>query len=234
MAYVTSGSRGEAQFSPTFAKNVALHPDYSSRADSVSLVDRSLNLRFHFLWHRTVLCQISMDPATIAGLVLGIAPLIISAVENYETTFQYFVTYRRYAREINKFATRLDAQKAIFNNQCQLLLLAAERHGQQEDVILDNILKDPNHPSRSNEALNKHLGELLGASLETCVSTLRLIHQTLEEITRETKGFEELSNKKVSRTSSYEQFRKRNIYRLLLFRLPQFNFRSSPTGAVSH
>jgi hypothetical protein len=152
-------------------------------------------------------------------------------LRNHIPVFRYLSAIRQ---RIDKFATRLDAQKAIFNNQCQLLLLAAERHGQQEDVILDNILKDPNHPSRSNEALNKHLGELLGASLETCVSTLRLIHQTLEEITRETKGFEELSNKKVSRTSSYEQFRKRNIYRLLLFRLPQFNFRSSPTGAVSH
>jgi hypothetical protein len=143
-----------------------------------------------------------MDPATIAGLVLGVAPLIISAIENYETAFQPFVIYRRYSREIAKFATRLDAQKAIFNNQCQLLLLAAEKDGLQEDVILDNILKDPRHPSRSDGELNSHLVDLLGASVNTCVSILRLIQQTLEEITRETKGFQELSNKKVSRTYS--------------------------------
>ena len=146
-----------------------------------------------------------MDPATIAGLVLGVAPLIISAVENYETAFQPFITYRRYSREIAKFATRLDAQKAIFNNQCQLLLLAAERDGLQEDVILDNILKDPRHHSRSDGALNSHLEDLLGMSTNTCVSTLRLIQQTLDEITRETKGFQELSNKKVSRTYSKQE-----------------------------
>lgn len=130
-----------------------------------------------------------MDPATVAGLVLGLAPLIISAVENYEVTFQPFVTYRRYSEEISKFAARLDTQKAIFNNQCQLLLLAAEKNGSQEDVILDNILKDPCHPSRWNETLNDRLEALLGTSLDTCVSTLRLIHQTLAEIIRETKGF---------------------------------------------
>jgi hypothetical protein len=135
-------------------------------------------------------------------MVTGVAPLIISAIENYETAFQPFVTYRRYSGEIAKFATRLDAQKAIFNNQCQLLLLAPEKDGLQEDVILDNILKDPRHPSRSDGTLNSHLEDLLGASVNTCVSTLRLIQQTLDEITRETEGFQELSNKKVSRTYS--------------------------------
>jgi hypothetical protein len=149
--------------------------------------------------------KIGMDPATIAGLVLGVSPLIISAVENYETVFQPFVTYRRYSREIAKFVTRLDAQKAIFNNQCQLLLLTAEKDGLPEDVILDNILKDPRHPSRSDRTLNSHLEDLLGASVKTCVSTLRLIQQTLDGITRETKGSQELSNKKVSRTYSKQE-----------------------------
>jgi hypothetical protein len=138
-----------------------------------------------------------MDPATIAGLVLGIAPLIISAVENYEVTFQPFVTYRRYSREIAKFATRLDAQKVIFNNQCQLLLLAAEKDGPSEDVILDYILKDPNHPSRRNRALSDRLEHLLGASLKTCDTTLRMIQEALNEITKETRCFKELSEKKV-------------------------------------
>lgn len=146
-----------------------------------------------------------MDPATIAGLVLGVVPLIISAVENYEITFQPFVTYRRYSKEIANFATRLDAQKAIFNNQCQLLLLSADKDGVQGDVILDNILKSQDHPSRKNEALNKHLENLLGMSARSCVSTLHLIQQTLDEITRETKGFQELSNKKVSTASHNDQ-----------------------------
>jgi hypothetical protein len=139
-----------------------------------------------------------MDPVTVAGLVLSIALLIISAVESYEVAFRPFLIYRRYSREIAKFATKLDAQKAIFNNQCQLLLLAPERNGSDDGVILDNILKDSSHPSRTNQSLSKQLEKLLGVSLQTCISTLKLIHQTLEEITKETKGFQELLGKKVS------------------------------------
>ncbi|TVY82353.1 hypothetical protein LSUE1_G003453 [Lachnellula suecica] len=148
-----------------------------------------------------------MDPATIAGLALGIAPLIISAVESYEVTFQPFVTYRRYSREVARFTTKLEAQKAIFNNQCQLLLLAAQKNGRSEEVMLDHILKDSNHPSRRNGELNDRLNHLLGESHRSCVSTLRMIHETLDEITKETRGFKELSCKKPGERTTFSHFR---------------------------
>lgn len=131
-----------------------------------------------------------MDPATIAGLVLGALPLLISAAENYEVTFQPFVTYRRHIKEIRRFTAKLDTQRAIFHNECQLLLLSV---GQS----LADILSDPHHPSRSDEQISKRLEELLGSSYNTCVSTLKLINETLEEITTETAGFADLLEKKV-------------------------------------
>ncbi len=121
--------------------------------------------RLNFLRFTTI----SME---VVSLMLGIAPLIISAVENYETTFQPFVAYRRYSREIDQFTTRLAVQRTIFNNQCQLLLSAAEKDGRPEDVLLENILKDPNHSSRQNEALSNRLEKLLGTSLRDCISIL--------------------------------------------------------------
>jgi hypothetical protein len=139
-----------------------------------------------------------MDPVSAVGLALGIAPLIISAIENYEYTFQPFVTYRRYSREIDKFTTRLSTQKTIFNNECQLLLLAVENHHNIEDVLLDNILRNPEHSARRNDALNRRLEELLGSSLSTCVAKLRLIQETLNEISHETRGFQEVAAKKAS------------------------------------
>lgn len=169
-----------------------------------------------------------MDPVTIAGLALGIAPLIISVVENYEYTFQPFVTYRRYAREIDNFATRLAAQKAIFNNQCQILLLTAEKDGRPEDLILDNILKDSLHDSRRNEALNRRLELLLGASLTACLSILRLIQRTLDDIMRETRSFEAIPKKKVrvvflnSDSGMIEPCRRENYQGPLLLSLSVF------------
>jgi hypothetical protein len=132
-----------------------------------------------------------MDPATVAGLVLGVIPLLISAAENYEVTFQPFVTYRRHFKEVQRFTARLDAQRAIFHNECQLLLLAVGQN-------LTDILEDPNHPSRSDHNVSKRLEALLGSSYNTCIPTLQLINDTLEEVTTETAGFGDLLEKKVS------------------------------------
>jgi hypothetical protein len=133
-----------------------------------------------------------MDPATVAGLVLAVIPLVISAVENYEVTFQPFVTYRRYSKEVERFAAKLDAQRAIFHNECQLLLLEVGQN-------LTDILRDPNHPTRADEQLSKRLEELLGSSYATCVATLNLINDILNEVTEETRGFGDLIENKVSR-----------------------------------
>jgi hypothetical protein len=130
-----------------------------------------------------------MDPATIAGLVLGVIPLIISSVENYEVTFQPFVTYRRHVKEVERFTYKLDAQRAIFHNQCQLLLLSVGQN-------INDILRDPNHPARSDDELSNRLEELLGLSYITCVSTLKLIKGTLDAVTEETKGFRDLLEKR--------------------------------------
>jgi hypothetical protein len=141
-----------------------------------------------------------MDPATVAGLVLGVLPLLISAAENYEITFQPFVTYRRHIREVEKFTARLDTQRSIFHNECQLLLCEVDQN-------LNDILGDPNHISRRDEQLSTRIQELLGSSCAMCISTLNLINDTLNEITTETKGFEDLLNSKVNCFSAAERIR---------------------------
>lgn len=57
-----------------------------------------------------------MDPLSAAGLALAIVPLLISAFENYEITFQPSVTYRRHVKEVERFRARLEGQRAIFLN----------------------------------------------------------------------------------------------------------------------
>ncbi|TAQ84987.1 hypothetical protein B7494_g6697 [Chlorociboria aeruginascens] len=133
-----------------------------------------------------------MDPVTAAGIALAVIPLIISAVENYEVTFQPFVTYCRYVKEIERFTARLDAQRAIFRNECQLLFLAVS-NGQN----LNDVLNNSNHPIRNDREISRRLQDLLGSSYTTCVKILTLIKDTLEEITQETKDFRTLHDNKV-------------------------------------
>lgn len=126
----------------------------------------------------------------VASLVLAVVPLLIAAAENYEVTFQPFVTYHRYAKEIERFTGKLRAQHTVFFNECQLLLFEV---GQD----LTQILEDPHHPSRTNKELSSRLKELLGNSHQACISTLAFINSTLEEVTNETKGFHDLLDPKV-------------------------------------
>ena len=52
-----------------------------------------------------------MDPVTAAGLALAIVPLMISALENYEYTFQLIIIFsHRYKREIERFQNALRVQ----------------------------------------------------------------------------------------------------------------------------
>lgn len=120
-----------------------------------------------------------------AGVVLGALPLLISAVENYEVTFQPFVTFHRHTKEIQKFTSMLEAQRAIFRNQCQLLLCTL-------NINLVEILRDSNYHQRNDHILENQLAELLGASYNNCVSILNLIHDTLDKVTKETAGFREV------------------------------------------
>jgi hypothetical protein len=133
-----------------------------------------------------------MDPVTAIGLTLGVVPLFISVIENYEEILQPFVVYRRYEKEINRFASKLDTQKTVFFNECQLLLSSVTS---SQDLALSKILTDPSHPSRSDRELSQKLRQLLGSSFEACVSILQSINATLEKVTLETKGFRELLQK---------------------------------------
>lgn len=128
-----------------------------------------------------------MDPVTATGLVLGIVPLIVSAIENYDEVCQTFQTFRQYIKETNRFLAKLSTQRTVFYNQCQLLLSAISP-GQK----LEHLVRDPDHPDRDDNELNERLERLLGSSFETCFANLQLIHGILQEILHETRDFNEV------------------------------------------
>ena len=134
------------------------------------------------------------DPISAAGLGLAIVPLLISAVENYEITFQPFVTYRRHVKEVQRFHAKLGAQRTIFLNECELLYAAVSN-----STIWADVIKDSHHPVRNDEEVSRRLEALLGSSYDACVSTLDLINHTLGKICQETKGFQDILEDKVSK-----------------------------------
>ena len=124
-----------------------------------------------------------MTAVAAVSTVLAVLPLIISAAEHYEDCFRPFVRYRRFDKEVDCFQRQLKIQKAIFRNQCRLLL---ENVTEQDAAA--NMLDGRLHPSWSDPKLDKELAALLGSSKEACCIIIEAIDGKLRDIEKESRA----------------------------------------------
>lgn len=124
--------------------------------------------------------------AEVVGFVLGVVPLVISAIENYENILSPIITYRRFSKALSTFTTELEVQRAIFENECIWIL---SPFIQQHDI--DDMMKDPSHSLRqtlkTDKTLDQNVCMRFGASHKQLFSILQLIRASLDEIYEETK-----------------------------------------------
>ena len=117
---------------------------------------------------------------TVAGLALGILPLLISAAEHYDDTLRPFKRYQNFAKEANRFQGQLGIQKVIFKNHCRILLEEIIEHDVASSML--HGPSAPSHPSWSDVELEEQLSQLLGESRDACVTTVKMIEQRLCDI----------------------------------------------------
>lgn len=120
----------------------------------------------------------------VAGLVLGVLPLLIAAADHYEDIFRRFARYRKYAQEVSKLHRVLEAQKTIFRNECQHLLTSIT-----DWEVANRMLEEPCHPFWADRTMNQNFARQLGSSGNACAATVGLIEEKLKEIDRESEGF---------------------------------------------
>lgn len=125
-----------------------------------------------------------------AGLALAVLPLIVSALENYEYTFQPLLIFsHRHQREIERLQHSLRVQKATFANECCFLLHSVTSN--RGNAMLDDL----RHPLWQDEDLEIQLKERLEKNYDACVSALSLIDTLLKDILKETKIFDILKQR---------------------------------------
>lgn len=117
--------------------------------------------------------------------VLGILPLIISTAEHYNDCFRPFRRYRKFATEVDHFQQRFKIQRAIFRNQCRILL----------DIVTpqdatSSMLEDPGHPLWIDREVDQQLAEYLEESKDACVAVVKLINEILRGVERESQSLE--------------------------------------------
>lgn len=118
-----------------------------------------------------------------AELALALLPILISAVEHYSDCFRPLRRYHKFTSEIDHFLQRLKIQRAIFRNQCRILLLNAV-----DQDVASHMLEERDHPSWSDADTEKVLIEQLGSSREACIAAIGLIDESLCDIARKIRG----------------------------------------------
>ena len=123
----------------------------------------------------------------MAGLTVGIVPLIISALENYERTFQPLIIFSRDCRkEVERFLLTLRVQRTAFTNVCQLLLSVVT--ARRNDI--PRMFNDNRHPLWQDQTFRDELRSRLGESFNACEAAVTLVQQALRQIIEKYGGLE--------------------------------------------
>jgi hypothetical protein len=134
-----------------------------------------------------------MDPVTIAGLVLAALPLMIPVFQSLDAISEPLVRLCRTKKEARRFQRLLNIQSAKFLAECGHLLC-------EVTLEQDAMLRDPEHVLWKDKSLAQQLGNNFGMGLRSCHLAIELIHETLDDIMKETYGgFSSLSSPRVSK-----------------------------------
>jgi hypothetical protein len=113
----------------------------------------------------------------IAGLALAVAPLIISAIEDYREGLEPFKIWARYRRELGLLRNVLDVEIAKLLDTCEQLLQPVVPQAQ-----LHELITNPGGPHWQNPVLQDKLKELLARSYSSFMSALGEIKDALDEL----------------------------------------------------
>lgn len=130
----------------------------------------------------------------VVGLVLGVLPLIIRAVESYEKIGDVLATYRKYAKAVHIFSIELSTQQTIFQNECIWLLAEVV----DDQWLLHEMFSESAGAARLSlknnwnleRKLLEHMNGRTHNSYKQLVALLDLIAQNLEEIYEDIKQYQ--------------------------------------------
>ncbi|KAI9686883.1 MAG: hypothetical protein M1822_002636 [Bathelium mastoideum] len=134
----------------------------------------------------------------VAGIVLGVLPLIVEAVKSYKATYEKVKIFQHYSREVSLFHTLriyrvqnlLSAQKQVFFNEYLLLLGMVV----QDDYKLHALIEDGSDYISEDQALDLRLLRCLGNNHETCRNIIDDILDSLDQIQRKLSCFDVLKH----------------------------------------
>ena len=125
-----------------------------------------------------------MSGIEAVGLIL---PLVLSALEHWNSCTRPFVRYKKFEREATDLIDRIEIEKTIFRNECRYLLGSVV---EQDTVsgMLDSLM----HSGWNNEDIDDKLAQHLDESIQSCLSIVKSINQHLQDISQESHKLREI------------------------------------------
>jgi hypothetical protein len=122
-----------------------------------------------------------MSGFEIGGVVLGVLPLLISAVGTYDSVYRPFVTrYKDYEGALKSFRLGLVTERAIFRNECRKLLMSSV-----DSDSVKGMLEDLKHDGWADSNIEQKVSQYLGDSKEDCEAAVAHIREKLLAILKE-------------------------------------------------
>ena len=103
-----------------------------------------------------------MSGIEAAGLVLAVFPVVVSGLHHFTDGLETIKSWKRYHRELSKYARTLETQRIVFLNTTERLF---------EGIIQSNdefeaLVKDPGQAFSSNQQYEERLRMRLGRSYD--------------------------------------------------------------------
>lgn len=143
--------------------------------------------------HRTLLVDISLPWGLIigmevAGVVLGVVPIVVEAIKAWRIIHHKLRVFRYYAREIKRIYDKLRVQSCIFDNEIEALLTAS---GLRAGVVQE-MIADPGHQGWANPSNIDRITTQLGKDHDVYLDLLQSISSSLAKVQSELTSFDHL------------------------------------------
>ena len=121
-----------------------------------------------------------MDPITALSFAGSVVHLISSIIRLYEGAFRHLRRYNKWSEDLEHIQCQIRTQKAIFRNECQLML--ASLSGRE---VAKEMIENYQHPAWADPDLHFKLSSHFGAISPLFAQVMNSIEEKFMVIERE-------------------------------------------------
>ncbi|KAH7133946.1 hypothetical protein EDB81DRAFT_727453 [Dactylonectria macrodidyma] len=151
--------------------------------------------------------------AEVIGISTGLLGLVPLAAKGYRIIHSAFRTARACTLELRGIEVDFGTQECRFLNECEHLLRLT---GTGNQVVRD-MVDNPNHPSWSDDDINRHLQRTLSRNYVACCSIVESMQDLQGEIESKLQCFEIVRNERAKDESLRATFRRLQETRKIVF-----------------